>query len=96
MRRSKTENISTIIRQFLRQEGLETPLNQQRIIKAWPTVMGQAISLYTQNIFITNQTLHVYLTSSIIRNELMMQRQSLVTKLNATVDAQVITDIMFH
>ena len=95
MRRSNSENISDVISQFIRLQGLETPLNQHRLISAWPEVMGEGISRYTRDIFIQNQTLHVKLSSSVIRSELMMQRQQLVQKLNEHVGAQVITDIMF-
>lgn len=95
MRRSNSENIGDVISQYLRQQGLETPLNQHRLVSAWPEVMGEGISRYTRDIFIQNQTLHVKLSSSVIRSELMMQRQQLVQKLNEHVGAQVITDIMF-
>ena len=44
MRRNKAECIGDIIRQYLRQEGLETPLNETRMAAAWSEVMGQAIA----------------------------------------------------
>lgn len=96
MRRCNTESISAVLRQYLRQEGLETPLNQHRLIESWSKVMGSNVSRFTREIFIQNQTLHVKLSSSILRQELLMQRNNLVTKLNDTVGAQVITDIVFH
>ena len=34
MRRCKAETIGDMIRQFLRREGLETPLNERRIVAA--------------------------------------------------------------
>ena len=57
--------------------------------------MGQAINKYTKEIYISNQTLYVKLSSPVLRQELMMQRQSLVKRLNEAVNAQVITDIVF-
>jgi hypothetical protein len=39
--------------------------------------------------------LFVTVTSSVLRQELLMNRRSLVAKLNAFVNAQVITDIVF-
>ena len=96
MRRSNTESVGNVLKQFLRQEGLETPLNQHRLIEAWPTIMGSNVSKFTKEIFIQNQTLHVNLSSAILRQELLMQRHGLVTKLNNAVGALVITDIIFH
>ena len=36
MRKQKAEQVGTLIHQFLREEGLETPYNEYRLIEAWP------------------------------------------------------------
>lgn len=96
MKRNNTEQIGNILRQFLRQEGLESPLNEYRLIESWKDVVGPAIARYTSNLYIKNQTLHVHLTSSVLRQELMMGRELLIRNLNKTVGSQVIVDISFH
>jgi len=96
MRRTNSEAVGDLIRQFLRQQGLETPLNEFRLIQGWEHVMGPIIARYTKNLTIRNQTLHVQLTSPVIRQELMMQRRELTARLNAYVGAQVIADIEFR
>jgi len=96
MRKTNSEHISTVIRQYLREEGLETPLNQHRLIDSWAEVMGQGIVRYTGNIFIKNQTLFVQIKSSVLKQDLMMARTSLVRRLNDHVGALVITDIQFY
>ncbi len=96
MKRNNTEQIGDVIRQFLRQEGLETPLNEYRLVDAWKDVVGSVIMRYTTNLYIKNQTLYVHLSSSVIRQELMMGRELLVRNLNAKVGAQVIANIIFR
>ncbi len=96
MRRSNTESIGQVVRQFLRDEGLETPLNQHRLIHSWQEVMGQAIMQYTGDLFIQGQTLHVQIRSSVLRHDLTLSRATLVRRLNEHVGAQVITDIHFY
>lgn len=96
MKRNNTEQIGDVIRQFLRQEGLETPLNEYRLVDAWKDVVGPVILKYTTNIYIKNQTLYVHLSSSVIRQELMMGREMLVRNLNAQVGSQVIANIVFR
>lgn len=96
MKRNNTELIGDVIRQFLRQEGLETPLNEYRLVDAWKDVVGPVILKYTTNIYIKNQTLYVHLSSSVIRQELMMGREMLVRNLNAQVGSQVIANIVFR
>ena len=95
MKRNDAEQIGKLIRNFLRQESLESPLNERRLIHAWPQVLGPAAS-YTSNLYIRNQTLYVHLTSAALRQELMMGRDLLVRNLNRHVGAQVITNIIFR
>ena len=96
MRRNNAEQIGRLIREYLREESLETPLNERRLVAAWPEVTGPAIASYTDGLFVRNQTLFVHLTSSALRQELMMGRDLLVRNLNKHVGAQVITNIVFR
>ena len=96
MFRRTTTPIKEILLKALREQGLETPLLQKRLIDAWPEVMGEAINHYSENLYIRNQTLFVHLTSPALRMELSMQRQDIVRRLNAHVGSQVIADIRFH
>ncbi|MBQ9641500.1 MAG: DUF721 domain-containing protein [Bacteroidaceae bacterium] len=96
MRRSNTEPIGKAIQQFLREEGLETPYNQFKVLKALEEVLGHGISRYIGNSFIKNQTLYVELKSSVLKQELSAGRANIVRRLNATTGTQVIADIHFY
>ena len=85
-----------MIRKFFRQNGLESPLNEYRLVQAWKEVVGPVITRYTSNLYIKNQILYVHLTSSVLRQELMMGRDLLVRNLNELVGAQVIVNIIFR
>ncbi len=96
MRKQKAEQVGDLIRQMMREEGIETPYNEYRLIEAWPEVMGQGISSYTTDLQIRNRVLYVHLTSSVIRAELMSGRKNLVRRLNEYVGASVIDNIIFR
>ncbi len=96
MKRNNTELLGDVLRRFLRQEGLETPLNEYRLVDAWKDVVGPTITRYTTNLYIRNQVLYVHLSSSVVRQELLMARSMLVRNLNARVGSQVIVDIVFR
>ena len=96
MKRNDAAPIGQLIRHYLRQGCLESPLNEHRLINAWPEVLGPVIASYTDGLFIKNQTLYVHLTSSALRQELLMGRELLVRNLNRHVGAQVITNIVFR
>ncbi|MGL4519679.1 MAG: DciA family protein [Phocaeicola sp.] len=96
MRKRNSEQIGDVIRKIFRQDGLETPLNEYRLVQAWKDVVGAAIANYTTNIYIKNQILYVHLSSSVLRQELMMGRELLVRNLNQQVGSQVIINIIFR
>lgn len=96
MERKNAESIGMLIRQYMRQQGLESPLNEYRLIQAWKEVMGPAIAAGTANLFIKNQTLYVHLTSPVLRQELSMGRDLIIKNLNHHVGAQVIYNIVFR
>ena len=95
MERRKTESITNLLNAYLREVGLETPLNQHRLIELWPEVMGKTINNYTGELFIKNQTLYVRIKSAALKNDMMMKRSEMVQRLNEAVGAYVITDINF-
>lgn len=95
MKRKKAEPIGNLIMHMLREEGLETPLMQHRLIAAWPEAVGM-MARYTSRLFIKNQTLMVHVDSAACRQELLMRRSDLVTELNRRAGGQVIIDIAFY
>lgn len=92
----KEKPIGSLINQFLRQQGLEAPLQEYRLLAAWGEVAGLEVERVTRKLFVRNQTLVVELSSPVIRSEMMMRRRDLVRMLNDKAGAQVITDIMFR
>ena len=52
MKRNNAEQIGELIRHYLRQESLESPLNERRLISAWPEVLGPTIASYTRELYI--------------------------------------------
>ena len=89
------QSVKDLILRNLREQGLETPLQQKRLVEAWPQIAGPLVERYTLNTYIYNQVLFVRLSSPALRAELSMRRQELVTQLNQHVGSQVITDIRF-
>ncbi len=96
MFRRKVRSIAELLPEILRHEGLETPLQQRRLIDGWAEVVGPQINHYCRDKFIKNQTLFVKIDNSALRADLSMNRSLLVHRLNEYVGAQVIADIRFY
>lgn len=89
------QSLKDLLLRNLREQGLETPLLQKRLVDVWPQVAGPIIASYTLNTYIYNQMLYVRLSTPSLRADLSMMKKELVDKLNAAVGQQVITDIKF-
>ena len=96
MFKRQVQTIGEVLNRLLRQEGLETPLLQRRLIDNWDEVAGSMAARYTTDKFIKNQTLFVKISNAALRQDLSMMRSELVVKLNQSVGAQIITDIRIY
>ena len=96
MFRRDVKNIKDLVMQNLRENGLETPLLQKRLVDAWPEVAGPSVARFTREVSIYNQVLYVKLSSPVLRTALSMRRQTFIDKLNHIVGARIITDVRFN
>lgn len=72
---------------------LKSKIAEQRVIKAWKELLGEGVAMYTSNIYFNRGVLIVYLNSSVLRAELMINKQSLIKKLNDYAEMEIIRDI---
>ncbi|MGI6221995.1 MAG: DciA family protein [Prevotella sp.] len=96
MKKREVKTIADLLPQFLREEGLETPLLQKRLLDSWDSIVGPTISRYTGNKYISDQVLHVKILNPALRQDLSMMRSQLLTRLNKSVGASVIVDVRIY
>jgi len=95
MRRHNTQKLGEILKEVLHEQRLDSKLYELQLIEAWPKVLGPTVSRYTASLAIRNKKLYVTLSSSILRNDLLLSRQKLIEALNKEAGATVINDIVF-
>ncbi len=96
MKRRNTELLRDVILRYLREEGLETPLNEHRAVLAWPRVVGPVVSRLTGDVSFRQGTLYVKILRPALRQDLMMERTQLARKINAEVGAQVVENVVIY
>jgi predicted nucleic acid-binding Zn ribbon protein len=96
MRRSKTISLADAIKDYITEMNLGDKLAETSVINSWDEIVGKAISSRTSKIYVKDHVLHVHLTSSVVRNELLMLRESLRNKLNEKAGKEVIKDIILR
>ena len=96
MRKKNTELLSDIIQQFLKEQRLDRPLHEQRLIAGWSVVLGKNVMQYTSDLSINKRVLYVQMTSAALRHELFLSREEIKNALNKHVGAEIITEIIFR
>ena len=87
------KGLDELLNASLRENGLETPLLERRLMDSWERVTGRTVARYTGEKFIRNQSRHVKLLNPALRQDLSMMRSQLVKRLNEAVGTVVITDV---
>ena len=96
MKRTDTQPLGKLLEDFFESNPqMADKLAETRMIDHWNHVMSPAISRYTNNLYVKNRILYVKLTSSVLKNELMMCREQLVINLNKEVGRDIIDKIIF-
>jgi Protein of unknown function (DUF721). len=96
MRRSKTISLAEALNDYIKEMNLGEKLNEVSVINSWEEIVGKAISSRTTKIFIKDHKLFVHLSSSVVRNELLMLREALREKLNKNAGSEVIKEIILR
>ncbi len=96
MRRNKTITLKEALEDLIREYHLEPKLKEASIIKIWEDIAGKAIATRTKRIFIKDGVFHIYVTSAVVKNELMMLRESLRNQINSKAGEEVVREIMIH
>ena len=97
MRRTQALPIGEILQDFYRENPhVWQKILEVRIQRAWGDVLGPMIMRSTRNLFVKNRVLHVYVDSSVLRSELILNRKRLLNSLNEYVGEGVIDDIVIR
>ncbi len=96
MKRQQAKTLKELIGEYLREEGLETPLNEHRAVQVWPEVAGPAIAKMTSKVEMRNSCLYVKVSRPALRQDLTMNRTLLAQRINEKVGAQVVEQIVFY
>ena len=97
MERRKTVLLREPIQSFWRENPeLYHKMLEARVERLWGELFGPSIAQYTSHVYVKNRTLHVSMTSSVVRSELLSMRKRLVTTLNEQAKSNVIDDIVIQ
>lgn len=95
MRRSSIMKIGDLLGDLIRNSPLELRLKEVAVKEHWYEMMGQ-LDRYITSVRIEKGVLFVDVSSSVVKSELFMNREELLTRLNERAGEHLITKIVFR
>ena len=96
MRRDEERSLADVLKLFIQKNRLEKGLIEAEVRRLWPEVMGSGVAHYTQKVQLKGKILHVYLSSSVLREELMYGRKKRIAMLNEALDGDYIDSVQLN
>ena len=95
MKRTEAKNIGQIINELLQQEHLDVALDEHRASALWPQIVGDGINRYTIKRYVNNGVMTVHLSSASLANELLLNRATIIQRINEALGRDIIHEIIF-
>ena len=96
MRNKEHNKLSDLLKDFVKTNHLEDGLDKVNIKDAWEQLMGNGVNNYTTGIQLKGDTLHVQLSSSVLREELSYGKDKIITMLNESIGKELIKKLVLR
>ena len=96
MRHNEHNKLSDLLKDFVKDNHLEKGLDKVNVRDAWEQLMGSGVNNYTTDVQLKGNTLHVQLTSSVLREELSYGKDKIISMLNEALGKELIKKIVLR
>jgi predicted nucleic acid-binding Zn ribbon protein len=94
MKRNNTQPIGEVLKEYVDAMRINSKLKESRIKDQWEKMLGKNAASLTKKLIIKNKVLYVYLDSSVLRNELLMMRETLINRINEMAGEELVNKIV--
>ena len=96
MRKSNTQTIASVIKDYLKEAQIEEKLKEVQVVNSWEELVGKTIARRTNKIYIKNGKLYLHMNSSIVKNELLMHREGIIERINTNAGEEIVKEIVIR
>ena len=96
MKLSKPKPISRAISSVIEQLGIGAKIKQYEVINSWSKIVGEQIAKVSTAERMEGGKLFVRVSRSTWRNELLFLKKELISKINKTINQEIVKDIIFR
>jgi len=95
-RNNDSFSVSDVLKEFIEKHKLEKGLDAVDAKQAWVNLMGNGVNNYTKEVILKNNILYVWLTSSVLREELLYGKQKIIQMINEELGKDVVKDVILR
>ncbi len=97
MIKRNAQDLRSILKEIMEEDTmLKSRIAEHRVLRAWKEILGEGVTKYTSSLYFKRGVLFVNLSSSVLRAELMMNKKSLIAKLNEYAEMDILRDIVLR
>ena len=89
------EHIARALKKFIKKQGIEKEINQQKAIDVWAEAVGKKIKEQTEPVEVRFGVLTVRTSSPAWRQELQFHKKSIIDSINKRLKKTTIKDVRF-
>ena len=95
MRKTNDKSLKEAIEQMLNVYKIKRRYDETAIIANWPGLVGKSVANRTKELFIRDKKLFLRIESSVIKNELVLMRSQIISKINDEAKTELVEEIIF-
>ena len=89
------EHIAGALKKFIKKQGMEKEINQQKAVSVWAEAVGKKIKENTEPVDVRFGVLTVKTSSPVWRQELQFQKENIIDSINKRLKKTTIKDVRF-
>lgn len=95
-RLNNESSIGDVLKEIIQVNKLQPGMDQVSVKEAWVALMGNGVNSYTKNVVLKGSTLHVELTSAVLREELSYGKDKIIKMINDELRRDIITSVVLR
>lgn len=94
MRRTKTMLMGDLLEEFFKRPYVAAKVAEGKLPDTWRDIVGEEVARQTVELRLENRVLYVRLRSSVLRSELLYQREALRDEINRRSGVRLVSSVV--
>ena len=95
MKGNGINSLENILKKIFNKPKIKKKLEETEVLNQIDEILGNNLTTYISKKYINNGILYIYLSSSVLRNELSFQKDSIIDSINNKLSKKIVKDIVF-